>query len=74
MVQFSKKLVWKICFEPKKDSNSQEGHGCMIEDGQLLFDSMSDPLVVMELIGCKCKECAKALNASGFQMHSCRNH
>ena len=22
-----KKLVWKIYFEPKKDSNSQEGHG-----------------------------------------------
>ena len=22
-------------FEPKKDTNSQEGHGCMIEDGQL---------------------------------------
>ena len=26
----------------------------MIEDGQLLFDRMSDPLVVMELIVCKC--------------------
>ena len=34
----------------KKDSNSQEGHGWMIEDGQLLFDRMSDPLVVMELL------------------------
>ena len=39
------KLVWKIYFEPKKDSNSQEGHGWMIEDGQLLFDRMSGPLV-----------------------------
>ena len=26
----------------------------MIEDGQILFDRMSDPLVVMELIVCKC--------------------
>ena len=26
----------------------------MIEDGQLLFYRMSDPLVVMELIVCKC--------------------
>ena len=34
--------------------NSQKGHGWMIEDGQLLFDRMSDPLVVMELIVCKC--------------------
>ena len=38
-----KKLVWKINCEPKKDSNGQEGHGWMIEDGQLLFDRMSDP-------------------------------
>ena len=49
-----KKCVWKIYVEPKKKSNSQEGHGWMIEDGQLLFDRMSDPLVVMELIVCKC--------------------
>ena len=47
-----KKLVWKIHFEQKKDSNSQEGHGWMKEDVQLLFDRMSDPLVVMELIVC----------------------
>ena len=45
----------------------------MIEDRQLLFDRMSDPLVVMELIVCKCNRKAKALNASGFQMHSCKN-
>ena len=57
----------------KKDTNSQEGHGWMIEDGQLLFDRMSEPLVVMELIVCLCNGCAKALNASGFQMHSCKN-
>ena len=43
----------KYIIEPKKDTNSQEGHGWMIEDGQLLFDRMSDPLVVMELIVCK---------------------
>ena len=40
----------------------------MIEDGQLLFDRMSDPLVCVNAI-----ECAKALNASGLQMHSCKN-
>ena len=45
-----KKCVWKIYFEPKKDTKSQEGRGRMIEDVQLLFDRMSDPLVVMELI------------------------
>ena len=45
----------------------------MIKDGQLLFDRMSDPLVVMELIVSKCIECAKALNAIGFRMHSCKN-
>ena len=36
-------------FEPKKDTNSQEGHGWMIENGQLLFDRMSGRLVVMKL-------------------------
>ena len=45
----------------------------MIEDGQLLFDRMSDPIVVMELIVCKCNRMCKALNVSGFQMHSCKN-
>ena len=66
------KCVWKIYFEPKKDTNSQEGHGWMIEDGQLLYDRMSDPPVVMELIVCKCNR-MWALNDSGFQMHSCKN-
>ena len=47
------KHVWKIYFEPKKDTNSKGGHGWTIEDEQLLFDRMSDPLVVMELIVCK---------------------
>ena len=28
--QIIKKYVWKIYFEPKKDTNSQEGHGWMI--------------------------------------------
>ena len=54
-----KKCVWKIYFEPKKDTNSQEGHGWMIEDGQLLFERMSDPLVVIELIVCKCNRMCK---------------
>ena len=44
------KCVWKICFEPKTDTNIQEGHGFMIEDGQLVIDRMPVPLVVMELI------------------------
>ena len=48
------KCVWKIHFEPKKDTNSKEGHGWMIEGGQLLSDRMSDPIVVMELSVCKC--------------------
>ena len=56
------KSVWKMYFEPKYDTNSQEGHGWMIEDGQLLFDRMSDLLVVMEMIVCKCN-----------RMHSCKN-
>ena len=49
----NKKCVCKIRFEPKMDTNSQEGHRWMIKDGQLLFDRMSDALVVMELIVCK---------------------
>ena len=53
------KCLWKIHFEPKKDTNSQEGHGWMIGDGQLLFDRMSGPLVVMELIVCKCNRMCK---------------
>ena len=57
-VQLSKS-VWKIYFEPKQDTNSQEGHGWMTEDGQLLFDRMFDPLVVMELIVCKCNRMCK---------------
>ena len=60
------KLVWKIYFEPKKDSNSQEGHGWMIEDGQLLFDRMSDPLVLMELIVCKCNKMCKGPECQWF--------
>ena len=61
-----KKLVWKIYFEPKKDSNSQEGHGWMVEDGQLLFDRMSDSLVVMKLIVCKCTTMCKGPECQWF--------
>ena len=53
MLSNYQKCIWKIYFEPKKDTNSHEGHGWMIEDGQLLFDRMSDLLVVNELIVCK---------------------
>ena len=49
------KMCMQIYFEPKKDTNSQGEHRWMIEDGQLLFDRMSGPLVVMEVVVCKCK-------------------
>ena len=61
-----KKCVWKIYFEPEKDTNSQEGHGWMIEDGQLLFDKMSDQLVVMKLILCKCNNMCKGTECQWF--------
>ena len=62
-----KKCVWKIYVEPKKkDINSQEGHGKMIEGGQLLFDRMSYPLVVMELIVCKCNRMCKGTECQWF--------
>ena len=61
-----KKMILKIYFEPKKNCNSQEGHGWMIEDGQLLFDRMSDPLVVMELIVCKCNGMCKCPECQWF--------
>ena len=49
-----KKVYGKYILNRKNDTNSQEGYGWMIEDGQLLFDRMFDLLVVMELILCKC--------------------
>ena len=55
------KCVWKIYVEPKKDSNSQEGHGWMIEDGQLLIDRMSDPLIVRMCKGTECQWFSNAL-------------
>ena len=61
-----KKCVWKIYVEPKKDSNSQEGQGWLIKDGQLLFDRMSDPLVVMKLIMCKCNRMGKCTECQWF--------
>ena len=38
----------------------------MIEDGQLLFDGMSGPLVVMELIACKCNRMCKGPECQWF--------
>ena len=38
----------------------------MIEDEQLLFDRMSDPLVVMELIVCKCNRMCKGPECQWF--------
>ena len=58
-VQLSNNLYGKYSLNHKKDTNSQEGHGWMIEDGQPLFDRMSDPLVLTELIVCKCNRMCK---------------
>ena len=55
-----------VCGGYKKYTNSQEGHGWMIEDGQLLFDRMSGPLVVMELIVCKCNRMCKGPECQWF--------
>ena len=38
----------------------------MIEDGQLLFDRMSDPIVVMELSVCKCNRMYKGPECQWF--------
>ena len=61
-----KNCVREIYFEPKSDTNSQEGHEWMIEDGQLLFDRMFDPLAVMELIVCKCNRMCKGPECQWF--------
>ena len=60
------KCVCKYILNQKKDTNSQEGHGWMIEDGQLLFDRMSGPLVVMKLIVCKCNRMGKGPECQWF--------
>ena len=62
-----KKCVCKYILT-KKDTNSQEGHGWMIKDGQLLFDRMSGPLVVMELIVCKCNRMCKGPECQCFSI------
>ena len=59
-------MCMQIYFEPKKDTNSQEGNGCMIEAGQLLFDRMSGPLVVIKLIVCKCNRMCKGPECQCF--------
>ena len=38
----------------------------MTEDGQLLFDRMSGPLVVMKLIVCKCNRMCKGPECQWF--------
>ena len=38
----------------------------MIEDEQLLFERMSDPLVVMEVIVCKCNKMCKGTECQKF--------
>ena len=38
----------------------------MIEDGQLLFDKMFNPLVVMELSVCKCNKMCKGPECQWF--------
>ena len=64
-VQLSKMCMESI-FCTKNDTNSQGGHGWMIEDGRLLFDRVSDPLVVMELIVCKCNRMCKGPECQWF--------
>ena len=61
-----KRCVSKIYFEPKKGYQQPRGHGWMIEDGQLFFDRMSDPLVVMELSVCKCNRMCKGTECQWF--------
>ena len=61
-----KNVYGKYILNQKKDTNSQEGHGWIIEDGQLLFDRMSDPLVVMELIVFKCNRMCKGTECQWF--------
>ena len=51
---YQKNVYGRYILNQKKDTISHEGHRWMIADGQLLFDRMSDALVVMELIVCKC--------------------
>ena len=55
--------IWKRCLEQETDTPSSEGHGWMIEDGQLVIDwntGVACPQVVMELIACKCSRVCKA--------------
>ena len=55
--------IWKRCLEQETDTPSPEGHGWMIEDGQIVIDWMQRlpaPQVVMELIACKCSRVCKA--------------
>ena len=60
------KSVWEIYFDQKRITTAKGGHGWMIEDGQLLFDLMSDQLVVIELIVCKCNRMCKGPECQWF--------
>ena len=54
--------IWNRCLEQEAEV-PPEGHGWMIEDGQLVIDWMQGlpaPQVVMELIACKCSRMCKA--------------
>ena len=63
---YQKTVYGKYILNQRKDTNSQDVHGWMIEDGQLLFDRMSDLLVVMELIVCKCNRICKGPECQWF--------
>ena len=55
-------LIWKRCLKQETDTPSPEGHGWMIEDGQLVIDLMQGapaPQGVMKLIACKCSRDCK---------------
>ena len=61
------KCVWKIYFDQKRITTAKgDMDGWMIEDEQLLFDRMSDQLVVMELIVCKCNRMVKGPECQWF--------
>ena len=50
-------------FSTRNRHPSPEGHGCVIEDGQIVLDWMQGlpaPQVVIELIACKCSRVCKA--------------
>ena len=73
--------VWRRCLETEPEVPSAEGHGWIIDDGQLVVQWMQGPPapdVVMELMACKCSKQCKAPGcqciANGLKCSpACRN-